>query len=564
MSTCPRAWRNALIVCWAAGLTALIVGSLAQPAHAQPTVVTSATTAVAPATSPALAPSTAAPPATVVPGGSPALSTPSANSPASSAPVTPGSQSLGVGPVLGGCGLFDIACTTRAAISVFFRDLVTSALNPVFRFLARSILASPRVDQMPRVQSLWTTSVWIANTSFVLLVVLAGLLVMSHQSLQTSYAAKDIAPRLVVATVASNANLLVIGPVIDVANALSAALMGKGVDPDQAANTLKGLVLSALTDSGDVFLPLLALVAVIAALAVLFTFTIRLMLLVLLTVAAPLALACHALPQTEGIARLWWRTIAGVLAIQVAQSLVLATALRVFFTSDQAALFGFRSGQSMFDLVLVICLLYILARIPSWVAHLILQGGMGRSPIVRIARTLAAVLIFRGLSGKLASSRARKPPPGPGHLPTVPPPVPPPGPTPPVHPEPPPGPPPVRGEQLELPLEASGRPGPQPQTPAARRASQRLPGTAARPPRWVQTSLPIRPRYTQTQLPAPPARRHVQPELPLAFPRPGTPGAGRSPRRLADIAALRDAEARARRRTNPNPPDRSQLDRRSR
>ena len=286
---------------------------------------------------------------------------------------------------------------------------MTSALNPVFRFLARSILASPRVDQMPRVQSLWTTSAWIANTSFVLLVVLAGMLVMSHQSLQTSYTAKDIVPRLVVATVASNANLLVIGPVIDFANALSAALMGKGVDPDQAANTLKGLVLSALTDSGDVFLPLLALVAVIAALAVLFTFTIRIMLLVLLTAAAPLALACHALPQTEGIARLWWRAIAGVLAIQVAQSLVLATALRVFFTSDQAALFGLRSGQSMFDLILVICLLYILARIPSWVSHLILQGGMGRSPIVRIARTLAAVLIFRGLSGKLTSSRAAKP-----------------------------------------------------------------------------------------------------------------------------------------------------------
>ncbi|WP_141955405.1 hypothetical protein [Actinoallomurus bryophytorum] len=450
---------------------------------------------------------------------------------------------------------------------------MSAAMNPVFRLLAGSILASPRVDEMPRVHSMWTTSVWIANTSFVLLVIIGAMLVMGHQSLQTSYTAKDIAPRLVVAAVASNANLLVIGPIIEFANALSVALMGHGVDPDQAARTLKSLVAAAVTDSSnDVFAPLLALVAVIAALTVVFTFFIRIMLLVLLTAAAPLALACHALPQTEGLARLWWRAIAGVLAVQVAQSLVLATALRVFFTSDQFAFFGFRSNQTMLDLVLVICLLYILARIPSWVSRLITQGGMNRSPIARVIRTIVALLIFRRVSALAGShtgnrSRPRRPP-GPSAGQPLPPPLGPPagGGSHWVQPGLPLESPPAHGEQLQLPLDRPGHPAPQPQTPATRWVQQRLPGTTARPPRWTQTHLPIRPRYLQTRLPSPPTRPGVQAELPLTFPARGTPAAGRSPRRLADAAALREAETRARRQSPqplPDPARRPRSDRRN-
>jgi hypothetical protein len=448
--------------------------------------------------------------------------------------------------------MFDVGCKVKEAIGGFFRAVVTSALNPVFRLLARSVLASPRVDQLGRVHSLWATSAWIANTSFIVLVVLGGMLVMGHQTLQTSYTLKDVAPRLVIAMVAANMNLLVIGPAIDFANALSATFMGNGVDPDQAANTLKGLILKELTDSHDVFMPLLSMVAVVAGLVVLITFVARVMLLVLLTAVAPLALACHALPQSDGLARLWWRALAGVLAIQVAQALVFATAVRVFFTSNQAELFGAGSPKGIFDQLLVICLLYILARIPSWVSRMIFRGGMRSSPITRLARTLATILIFRGIGGKIAGSRAaatkttRMPAKPPQRIPVSPGPravtrprwvqseLPLSRPTSP------------RGEQLELPLNVASRPSPQP-----RWTQLRLPDKTARPPRWRQSALPIPVRYEQTRLPAPPPRRHVQPQLPLAFPQRGTPQAGRSPRRLADQAALRDAQARARQRRRP-------------
>jgi hypothetical protein len=333
MPTSFRAWIRALVICCAAGLAALVLAGTTRPAHADSAVWAP----VVPA-APSPAPPASSTPA---PGRSATASAPARSTPAPSAPSTP-QPSITPAPTTasGGCGLFDVACKVKEAINGFFRGLVTSALNPVFRFLARSILASPRVDQMPRVHSLWTTSVWIANTSFVLLVVIGGMLIMGHQTLQTSYTVKDIAPRLVIAMVAANVNLLVIGQVIDFANALSAALMGNGVDPGKAANTLKGVVVTALTGDSGLFMPLLALVAVVLGLVLLITYTVRVMLLVLLTSAAPLALACHALPHTDGLARLWWRGLAGVLAIQVAQSLVFAAAVRVFFSSDQAALFG--------------------------------------------------------------------------------------------------------------------------------------------------------------------------------------------------------------------------------
>lgn len=64
--------------------------------------------------------------------------------------------------------------------------------------------------------------------------------------------------------------------------------------------------------------------------ALLVTYVVRVALTVILIAGAPLALMGHALPQTDGIARWWWKAFGGVLAIQIAQSLALVTAIRLF------------------------------------------------------------------------------------------------------------------------------------------------------------------------------------------------------------------------------------------
>jgi hypothetical protein len=293
----------------------------------------------------------------------------------------------------------------------------------------------------------------------------------------------------------------------------------------------------------------------VLALVLALIYVIRIMLLTLLAAAAPLALACHALPHTEGLARLWWRAFAGVLAIQVAQALVMITTLRVFFSDDRSVLFGANPIQAFRDLLLLVCLLYILIRIPSWISQMVFRGGMRRSPIARIVRYAVAAAIFGravpALAGRFRGGAATggpwNPPAKPTRAPSIPPtqPVPPATPQPQrwVQPELPLGSPSPRGTQLELPINPSSKPGGQrwiqPQLP--------LRGTTPSRPRWEQTRLPIRIRAEQQQLPLTIPPQHVQSQLPVAFPQRGSPEAGSSPRRGQQAAAMRHtAELQAR------------------
>jgi hypothetical protein len=79
----------------------------------------------------------------------------------------------------------------------------------------------------------------------------------------------------------------------------------------------------------------LVLVGALVVLAVVLagTCVVRALLVVFLVVAAPVMLAAHALPQTEGLARLWWRAMAACLGVQLVQALALA--VRVFLEADR-------------------------------------------------------------------------------------------------------------------------------------------------------------------------------------------------------------------------------------
>ena len=127
---------------------------------------------------------------------------------------------------------------------------------------------------------------------------------------------------------------------------------------------------------------MLALVAVILALVFAVTYVLRLMGVILLTAVAPLALACYALPQTAWAARWWWRAMTAVLVIPAAQALVMTAAVKVFFTT---AWVNTSSGQYLLHMIITICLLYILLRIPFWIARPALTP-FGGSPLRRAAR----------------------------------------------------------------------------------------------------------------------------------------------------------------------------------
>jgi len=322
-----------------------------------------------------------APPTTAPPPAAPVPPNVGAAAPVPSPPVGP--------------GLFDLAGRIREAINGWFRDLVASALDPTLDLVGRSVLATPDLTAPGgRVRELWGTSAALANTGYVLLVVVGGLVLMAHESLQTRYTVKDVAPRLVAGMVASNLSLLLVGHAIQLTNAISAALLGQGVGPEHVSATLKA-VLAPPLDDPDLLLVLVALVVVVLALVLVGCYVVRVALLVLLVVAAPLALACHALPQTEELAQWWWRALAACLGVQIGQSLALITALRVFFQADRAQVVGLGGGR-LVDLLVAVCLLWLLARIPAWAVRVVLVGRPGT--MVSVAKSYVAYrLLRRGL-----------------------------------------------------------------------------------------------------------------------------------------------------------------------
>src|SRR6266540_1838509 len=294
------------------------------------------------------------------------LPSPFANAPTSTAPPQPsGDSSLRdrLPPPFGnGPSFFDIG----ARINAWFRDLAASALDPLLDLVGRTILATPDLTAAgSRVRELWLVSAGIANTCFVLLIVAGGVLVMSHETIQTSYSVKEIAPRLLVASVAANLSLFLAGQAIPLANALARALLDTGPDPDHVRATLKTLALAPLDTSSG---------------------------LLIFLAGAPLALVCHALPAIEGLAHLWWRAFAGCLGIQVGQALVLGMAVRLFFEGDRARVLGLAGSGHLVDLIVVGCLLWMLLRIPAWVSRMVF--GRRGSTVVRMVKSY---VIYRGV-----------------------------------------------------------------------------------------------------------------------------------------------------------------------
>ncbi|MFM9442547.1 hypothetical protein [Streptomyces acidiscabies] len=292
-----------------------------------------------------------------------------------------------------------------------------SALNPLLDLLSDTLLTTPNPASLPRVGQLWNNSWQTALACYALLVALAGIVVMSHETVQTRHSAKEIAPRIPVAFLAAALSLFLAGKAVDLANVLSRAALSGGADADTAGPALRDFVLASFNSGeGSVFLILMWLAVVIVLVALLMTFVVRVALTIILVAGAPLALICHVLPQTDAVARWWWRVFGGVLAIQVAQSLALITGVRVFLTPGgfgRDGLFGL-NDNGLVDVLVTLALLYIVFKIPFWILGSV-RLSSGHSLAGSVARTYVMYKTFGLLHGRhtaVAGTARRNPPPG--------------------------------------------------------------------------------------------------------------------------------------------------------
>ncbi|MER6145414.1 hypothetical protein ABT174_36225 [Streptomyces sparsogenes] len=279
------------------------------------------------------------------------------------------------------------------AITSFLGLIVEQIMKPLRELLADTLLATPNVTKHADLKRLWAGAMGITVGIYVLFVTAGGVTVMGYETVQTRYALKQIAPRLLVGMIASATSLTVMGKAIALGNALSHAIMGLGM-----ADAGQGLVERALPFSLfgapglQIYLLIVSIVMIALILAVLIGFFVRVAVMALLAVFGPLALACHAHPLTEPMARLWWRALAGCLVIQVAQSMTFIVALKLFFAPGATAL-GIPYADKLGTMLAGLALFWVLFKIPGWTMQVVFRATPIHNPhaptAVRILRHLA-------------------------------------------------------------------------------------------------------------------------------------------------------------------------------
>ena len=308
----------------------------------------------------------------------------------------PSDPAAGTPPAGGGNPFgWDIARTMTNAVRGLLDQVTATAARPVFDLLTATILTTPDLPHQKQVRKLWTACAVAADTCFVLLIVIAGVQLAARESMQSRYGFKQLVPRLGVAMVAANCTLPVVATAIRLTNKLSDAIaeVGTSTVTRQAMTQIMNLALQ-----GRSFLnSFLGVAILILGVALLLSYIVRLALLVLLIGGAPLALACWGLPQTAGVAALWCRGVAGLLGIQLAQTLTLVAFCRVFLTPRRHTLWGFPSDKDgLITLLVAVALLWIMCKIPGWVRRLVFRQPVIPLPerphlprtLTRLAKTI--------------------------------------------------------------------------------------------------------------------------------------------------------------------------------
>jgi hypothetical protein len=300
------------------------------------------------------------------------------------------------------------------AILGWFADTVTGALDALWALLSVTAFVSPDVTELPQVTAFASTSLGIVNVCYVLAFLWTAILVMARDTIQSQVGPGELIPRLVIGLIGANLAIPLCSTMIGLANAFTAALTSQDITAPGSMQRLRAVTVSALGDQRDAdtvsFLLLLIglLIAVLTG-TLLVQWIVRLGVLIVAVGIAPIALALHGTPQTEGAAKLWWRTIIGTLGIVVIQAVALHTTLGIFLdpgSNLQVLGLPMSDGEpaAVMNLLIVACLLLGVVKIPTLMQRYVTQGrpnAMGT-----ILRVIVVQQLTRGISRAFRGGRS--------------------------------------------------------------------------------------------------------------------------------------------------------------
>lgn len=296
------------------------------------------------------------------------------------------------------CGRFDVGCRVTVGFYLWLVGFIADAIEFTVTLAALPALATPPPTE--GIRTIWGEHLTVANSLYVLVVIVAGILLMSYQTVQTSAGVKELLPRVVLGFIAANSSFLLTEMMRELANGIAVNLLDGAATVENVTETLVRVFDNPAGEA--LVLLLLMLVGSMLSFFFMLAAILRIVLWILLTAVSPLALACHALPQTEGLARLWWRAMCALMIIQVGQAIVLRLMVVLFLSRNAAPTF-IEAAENVIDVLLIICCMYVLVRIPFWAFKRVFTYQ--NSPLVKGTKLVASLLIFRGLGKAFAAKK---------------------------------------------------------------------------------------------------------------------------------------------------------------
>jgi hypothetical protein len=267
--------------------------------------------------------------------------------------------------------------------------LTLVALNPIFPVLATPLSSSFRL---------------LVVGAYGLAVCIGGVVVMTSENLQERYSAREIVPRLVAGFMLAYFSPNIIWLVQDFNIEITAAFtlgeaMGESLDGAGFLDLLKIAARDSVSGI-DFGVGIIQLIAAFVLWLCMFT---RNMAWFVVAVFAPVALAMHALPFTEGLAWMWWRMLWACFFSSVGQAALIWVWMNIYTDLDDVEVLLTYSLRPFYMLVL------------TWVAWRLhkdlfiwAKGTPLRLPGSRLAKTVVGSAIGIALFklnpvGKLAA-----------------------------------------------------------------------------------------------------------------------------------------------------------------
>jgi hypothetical protein len=285
----------------------------------------------------------------------------------------------------------------------WFADKILDVFNALIGAITGVLLRTPDVTALPQVQALTDRSIAIIDTVYVLVFVAAGALTMSSSGGERAkYTAKDLLARCVVGFVAAHFSQLIAAKMIELSNAFTAALTDTPTGPNGGLDGIKSQLSAARDTVGALLFVIVAALIVFLVAATAISMISRFALIMVLTTLAPLALACHALPQTDPVARMWWRAYLGTLAVPIAQGAFLAAGQWMLLDpAHMLPQLGLPTAEpgGVLNLFVVVMLLWYAVKVPGWMRKIVTSPGRGPSLVSTVLRVMVVQRFTRSVPG---------------------------------------------------------------------------------------------------------------------------------------------------------------------